>query len=262
MNRREACRILGVPGNFDPAQLKKRYRHLLHLVHPDGAAFRPVEEEYPYGIHEIQAAYRLLSEEKEEDISDFRSDSGNRAAGSAADYENDFEDLDAWMRRNPEYAEAVWDAEKNEDAFCEREILQYSEDMDGGVIGVFTLIRGKFLWKPEEEFPFFLQSISRAIEKILAEIELETEQQLFESGEDSWDYASYDSYESHRDSLRLAVKKKLTYLLSQQFIDAANTLNQILKDFFESHFDWKEMVENIDVDSSQRLGWIRRIAIA
>lgn len=109
----EACRILGVSGNCDTIQLKKRYRQLLHLVHPDGAAFRQGEEEYPYGIHEIQIAYAVLT------------------GGTA-------------------------------DAFCERDILQYIEDFDGSVLGTFTLARGKYLWKPEEEFPLFLQSISGA----------------------------------------------------------------------------------------------------
>lgn len=223
MNRIEACRILGVPGNCDATQVKKRYRQLLHLVHPDAAAFRQEDEEYPYGIHEIKAAYALLTGREEAD-----EESDPVSAAHKGRYADKY-DEDAWMRRDPDYAKAVWDAEENPEAFCQREILQSIEDFDGNVLGAFTLTRGKFLWKPEEEFHLFLQSISRATAKQILEIEEETERQIYGSDQDPWSFRSYASSESQREVLKLILREKLTYLLAQQFIDAANTLDQLVK---------------------------------
>lgn len=228
MNRTEACRILGISGKCNTAQLKKRYRQLLHLVHPDGAAFRQRDEEYPYGFHEIQEAYAVLSEEQENTIEKPEFTTKSRTQG--CDTEPD--DPDAWMHRNPEYAKAVWDAEENADAFCQREILQYMEDFDGTVLGVFTLTRGKFLWKPEEEFPLFLQSISRATAKVMQDVEEEIEEEIFGEGKVAWGsdpFEVLEAYEARRDVLKQVLKEKLTYLLSQQFIDAANTLEQLVQ---------------------------------
>ena len=213
MNRTEACRILGISGKCDTAQLKKRYRQLLHLVHPDGAAFRQRDEEYPYGFHEIQEAYAVLTGEPEDEE-------------------------DAWMRRDSQDEKALWDAPENPDAFCQREILQYMEDFDGTVLGVFTLARGKFLWKPEEEFPLFLRSISRATARVMQDVEEKIEEEIFEERKDARGYGvndSYDSYEAfeafeaRRVVLKGVLKEKLTYLLAQQFIDAANTLEQLVQ---------------------------------
>lgn len=207
MNRTEACRILGISGKCDTSQLKKRYRQLLHQVHPDGAAFRQEDDEYPYGFHEIQEAYAVLTGEPEEEE-------------------------DAWMCRDSQYEKALWDAPENKDAFCQREILQYMEDFDGTVLGVFTLTRGKILWKPEEEFPLFLQSISRATAKVMQNVEEEIEEEIFGEGKVAWGsdpFEVLEAYEARRDVLKQAMKEKLTYLLAQQFIDAANTLEQLVQ---------------------------------
>ncbi len=227
----EACRILGVSGNCRTEQLKKRYRQLLHLVHPDGeifrqrnrqngsgsaAAFRMNEESYPYGIHEIKAAYLFLMEEKDDQGTDPR-------AGE------DFREEDSWMQRDPEYARAVWDAEENPDAFCEREILQIIEDFDGHVLGDFTLTRGRYLWKPEEEFPLFLKSVSRAVDRLISGIEEKTEQQIYGRDRDPWMDEAYAVTESRREMLKLLLRERLTYLLAQQFIDAVHTLDQLVR---------------------------------
>ncbi len=234
MTRKEACRILGIQENCTEIQVKKRYRQLLHLVHPDAAVFRSQREkkqerqqsqrveEYPFGIHEIQAAYLLLlSRDAETPVAA----STDARAGSRKKEE----DEDAWMRRDPEYARAVWDAPENSKAYCEREILQEIEDPDGGILGTFTLIRGKYLWIPEEEFHLFLRSISRAVGKLLQDTEEKAERQAFGPDQDPWDFDSYASAEEIRESRKIILTGKLTYLLAQQFIDAAGTLEQLVQ---------------------------------
>ncbi len=235
MTRQEACRVLGVSGTCETGKLKKRYRQLLHLVHPDAAAFRsesrkcseenaetmpsvPEEELYPYGIHEIQKAYAVLTgaETAEQD--------SPRSGGTERE-----DDPDAWIRRDPEYAKAVWDAEENPDAFCDREILQNIEDIDGHILGTFTLIRGKFLWNPEEEFHLFLQSITKAVGKLLQDTEDSAELQAYGENRNPWEDDRYAATEADREMLKLTMQKQLIYLLAQQYIDAANTLDQLVQ---------------------------------
>ncbi len=236
MNRIEACRILGISGNCDPAEVKKRYRRLMHLVHPDAEAFRrknrqsadnrmvpfdfledAFETGYPYGIQEIQAAYAVLAGSEKEEDSSF---SERTASG---------QDEDAWKKRDPAYAKAVWNAEENPEAFCEREILQTIEDFDGNILGDFTLTRGRFLWQPEEEFFLFLKSLSKATDRLILQAEEEAEQQIYGPGRDPWQDFRYADTEAERELLKPVLKEKLTYLLAQQFIDAANTLRQLTR---------------------------------
>lgn len=226
MTRQEACRVLGISGILNQEQIKKRYHQLLHLVHPDTAAFRDHETiEYPYDIHEITTAYSVLSGSPPEE--------------------------DDWIKENPD-ARDMWDAKVQESAFCEREILQHVEDYDGSVIGVFTLARGKYIWTPDEEFPLFMQSIMRVVTKLISQVE---DEEVFWAGNDPYGFADGFSGnpESNRRSLQLdrektQLREKLTYLLTQQFIDARETLGQLVQskenaDHTETIFQIPAMLE-------------------
>ncbi|MDO4617565.1 MAG: J domain-containing protein [Lachnospiraceae bacterium] len=235
----DACRILGVSGDCSTEEVKKRYRQLLHLVHPDAEAFRrrsmnaadsiqnqirelnKDSEVYPYDILEITAAYTLL-------MGGAENDTGQESGAEASPHHARSTDPDDWIRRNPEYARAVWNAEENPNAFCEREILQLIEDFDGNVLGDFTLIRGKYLWQPEEEFPLFMKSIARAVELLIQHTEEEAEQQIYGAAGNPRMDDGYCSSEEQRSLLKKTCREKLTYLLAQQFIDAVHTLDQLV----------------------------------
>lgn len=56
MTREEACRILGVSPGAAPDQIKKKYRQLMHRLHPDAG---PSEEDL-HLAWQVNAAYALL----------------------------------------------------------------------------------------------------------------------------------------------------------------------------------------------------------
>ena len=52
MVRAQAYRILGVDRNADRTEIKKRYRQLMHMAHPDSNAAKATGG-YPYTAQEI-----------------------------------------------------------------------------------------------------------------------------------------------------------------------------------------------------------------
>ena len=56
MNRKKALKILGAETDTDIRDLKKRYRSLMRMTHPDSVK----EHDYPYEVHEINEAYNYL----------------------------------------------------------------------------------------------------------------------------------------------------------------------------------------------------------
>lgn len=135
MTRGQAYQILDIDRDADRAELKKKYRQLMHLVHPDAGGAG--DKEYAYTAQEINEAYAILCK------------SGKRAAES--------------KRRSGAKAgqkpKAAWDAPLNEHAYTEREVYHYVEDCDGEIIGTFTAVTGKYIWTLQEDFPLFLKSM-------------------------------------------------------------------------------------------------------
>lgn len=53
MNRKSACQILGVYPDISEKELKRTYRRLMNLTHPDSNA----DSDYPYDAYDINEAY-------------------------------------------------------------------------------------------------------------------------------------------------------------------------------------------------------------
>ena len=210
MTRSQACRILGVSIAADMQEIKKSYRQLMHKVHPDTDAFHKTE--YDYSAQEINEAYAFLckfgaghsghashtSTSRASTRSASRT-STSRASGPSSSHTSS----DAPKKKR-------WNAPVNPHAYAKRNIYHYVEDYDCSIIGSFILDTGKFIWKPEEDFPLFLKSIFECSKKILEQTE--------QTGDGK-----------PRLSRRGEVQAELTYLLTQQFIDASETLKLLIK---------------------------------
>ena len=58
MTRTQAYRVLGLAADADRAEIKSRYRQLMHKLHPDSRSEE--KENYPYSAREINEAYGIL----------------------------------------------------------------------------------------------------------------------------------------------------------------------------------------------------------
>ena len=200
MNVSEAYEILALSGDCDFKEIKKQYRQLMHRVHPDSGAF--VVEEYPYTAQEINEAYETLQRRENEGILHRKHDT--KASDNAASKA-------AWQARygRERGEEQSWDAPENPNAYMKRKIFHSVEDMDGCAIGAVAVAEGKYLWKVEEEFPLFLKSIFECSESLLSKVDAELGRGC-------------------QSAVRLRVQAELAYLLAQQFIDGAGTLEELL----------------------------------
>lgn len=145
MTREEACRILGVSPGAAPDQIKRKYRQLMHRLHPDVG---PSEEDL-HLAWQVNAAYALL---KRTWPAGDASQAGPDAASGISQH-------------------SAWDAPVNSHAYRERDILCYAEDSEGEVIGTFTAARGRYFWTTEEDFPLFLRSIYLCGKELLDEVD-------------------------------------------------------------------------------------------
>lgn len=197
MTRIKACQILGIAPDADLPEIKKVYRQLMHQVHPDTDAFHTIE--YAYTAQEINEAYAFLckSGSAETKSAAFTGSAFKRKSSSGSTTS-----FTAQKRR--------WNAPINPNAYTDRNIYHYVEDYDCSIIGSIVLDTGKFLWQPEEDFPLFLKSIMECSKKLLDE----TEQEI--------GYAP-------SSSRRAETQARLVYLLTQQFIDASETLKLLIK---------------------------------
>ncbi len=177
MTEREAYRVLGIPPGGPKDQIKKRYRKLMLQLHPDALA---ASGEFDLSLaQKITLAYSVLKKSMEAE----NPDASRPAKGPAA------------QKGRP-----AWDAPLNPYAYREREILHYAEAFDGSVLGSFCVARGKYLWKTEEDFPLFLQSVYRCGKELLDEIDAALGRKK-------------------APAIRQTLQAELTYLLAQQFID-------------------------------------------
>lgn len=145
MTREEACRILGVSPGAAPDQIKRKYRQLMHRLHPDAG---PSQEDL-HLAWQVNAAYALL-----------------KRTWPAGDTSQAGPDAASGISRH-----SAWDAPVNSHAYRERDILCCAEDSEGEVIGTFTAARGRYFWTTEEDFPLFLRSIYLCGKELLDEVD-------------------------------------------------------------------------------------------
>lgn len=195
MTRGEACRILGVSPGAAPDQIKRKYRQLMHRLHPDVG---PSEEDL-HLAWQVNAAYALLKRTWPAGASSL---AGPETASGV------FRRRDTCHRsRRSAARHSAWDAPVNSHAYRERDILCCAEDSEGEVIGTFTAARGRYFWTTEEDFPLFLRSIYLCGKELLDEVD-----------------ASLGRASS---SCRSRFHAGLTYLLAQQYIDASSLLKEL-----------------------------------
>jgi len=226
MTRTQAYRVLGLTEDADRAEIKSRYRQLMHKLHPDSRSEE--KENYPYSAREINEAYGILVKGKGAKDSFIRRT--KESTTSKAE----------WEAKRQHRQKKNWNAPENPHAYCIRNIYQYVEDADGAVIGEFVITEGKYLWTIEEDFPLFLKSIFACSNRLLQEIEAKLEKSV-------------------REEERLKVQAELTYLLAQQFIDAPEILGHFAepgrkKEAEAEIFYFAAMLELMDTVHDMRAG--------
>lgn len=226
MTRTQAYRVLGLTEDADRAEIKSRYRQLMHKLHPDSRSEE--KENYPYSAREINEAYGILVKGKGAKDSFIRGT--KESTTSKAE----------WEAKRQHRQKKNWNAPENPHAYCIRNIYQYVEDADGAVIGEFVITEGKYLWTIEEDFPLFLKSIFACSNRLLQEIEAKLEKSV-------------------REEERLKVQAELTYLLAQQFIDAPEILGHFAepgrkKEAEDEIFYFAAMLELMDTVNDMRAG--------
>ncbi len=226
MTRTQAYRVLGLTEDADRAEIKSRYRQLMHKLHPDSRSEE--KENYPYSAREINEAYGILVKGKGAKDSFIRRT--KESTTSKAE----------WEAKRQHRQKKNWNAPENPHAYCIRNIYQYVEDADGAVIGEFVITEGKYLWTIEEDFPLFLKSIFACSNRLLQEIEAKLEKSV-------------------REEERLKVQAELTYLLAQQFIDAPEILGHFAepgrkKEAEDEIFYFAAMLELMDTVNDMRAG--------
>ncbi len=182
MTKKDAYKILGLPPQASAQEIKKRYRRLMLLVHPDAQASSA--KACSYTAQEINRAYDVL---KSKPIS-------VKQAPAAKD-------------KTPR----AWNAPVNANAYAEREILHYAQDCDGTVIGNFRIAAGKYLWTTDEDFSLFLLSIYNCSKQLL-------------------DQTDASLGRADAPAIRHRAQAELSYLLAQQFIDAAALLEALAEE--------------------------------
>ena len=189
MTLSEALKVLGLKNAEDIQNIKKRYRKLMHIVHPDAAGNS--REAYRYSAHEINAAYEILSKVEEE-----RLKAELRSGKSPAEDEGGI-----WneAKQGSGKAAARWNAPVNEAAFAERDIYQYIDGIDGVHRETFTVDTGKFFMSSDEDFKLFLLSIYNLSRDLVKDMDVDR---------------------------AIKIQPELAYLLSQQFVPSENILSR------------------------------------
>lgn len=185
MTQTEACKILALPPGASKEDIKKRYRQLMQQVHPDVG--ESVQKAYAYSAQEINLAYGVLIRGR----APGGQGGGDRKPGGTTGK-----------------TAGKWDAPVNENAYAEREVLQFAEDCEGAVLGEFRAAYGKYLWTTEEDFSLFLRSVAGCGRRILEEVD----EHLQKGGQ---------------SVLRQQVLAELVYLLAQQFMDKTALLQEL-----------------------------------
>lgn len=138
MNRRQAIKILGLTGEEDEKEIKRKYRKLMHQAHPDNNGEKSDSEL----AAKINSAYDFIIKDVE----------------SKVNYKTN-------VKKKPKAQ--TWKGKENRNAYCKRPIFHNVEDFDGNNIGTIEIARGKYIWSTDEEFSMFLKSIYETSKQLL-----------------------------------------------------------------------------------------------
>ena len=202
MTVQQAYKIFDVRSDITKMELKKRYRRLMHMVHPDAVLNRDKsnkENVYRYSAYEINEAYTVLFNQ-----------TGQESLKSNYKYDYKYSEYDEkYYGTDQENEEYDFTAPENEHAFSQRNVYHYAEDYNGNNIGRFKVARGRYMWMPDEDFRLFLRSIYECSEELLNRIDEETGR-------------------VHDSEYKIIYQAELAYLLAQQFTATSDTLGNIL----------------------------------
>ena len=215
---KQAYEILGVADNADRNEIKRKYRELMHKVHPDACAHNTDihqddihnSDSYDYSAYEINEAYSVICEYI--DSSSKKTFNTRYSFYDSHEYGNNMDShfqYSDWCASSNKRAYGDWDAPENDNAYCNRSIYHYVEDYDGRNIGSFKIAHGRYIWTVEEDFKLFIRSIFECSEKLLGDIERQLDK----------------SCDADKE---LVIQAELAYLIAQQFIAATDTLGKIL----------------------------------
>ena len=144
MTNKKALKILGLNEAYTEEELKKRYRSLMIITHPDSAK----EYDYEYDASDINTAYEFLSK---------YGDSVHQK-----------------KQRKKKEEKSQWNAAINTNAFCERDIYHEVEDADGNIFDRVVIATGKYIWCIDEDFSLFLLSLYNCSKRIITDSDEKT----------------------------------------------------------------------------------------
>ena len=207
MTKAMAYKILGITPGTDLTDIKKKYRQLMHLVHPDTEAFST--RAYDFTAQEINEAYDFLRKNRTDSFLGqvTKNTTPGRKQHGKTVYHQSYREENTTTGSTAK--QMKWNAPLNENAYTTRTVYHYAEDADGEIIGSFPAATGKYLWILEEDFPLFLKSMFECSKHLLDEVDTQI----------------------RRENVcpkRLKFQAELSYLLAQQFIDVTSTLKQLL----------------------------------
>lgn len=157
MTNKKALKILGLKETYTEEELKKTYRSLMIMTHPDSAN----EYDYAYDASDINAAYEYLLKH-----------------GEIVHKKN---------QERKKKDKSQWNAVINNNAFYERDIYHEVEDADGNILDKVIIATGKYMWSKDEDFSLFLLSIYNCSKKIITDSDERTgrdrSQDIFLQGE-------------------------------------------------------------------------------
>ena len=122
MTIHQAYRLLGLAPGASQEELKKRYRQLMHQVHPDAM---------PGSAAAFENSSGSSSEMAPEKLRLLRAQEINLAYGLLKKEINHYKPQSASVKPSA----PAWNAPLNPQAYRSREILHYAEDSEGGILG-------------------------------------------------------------------------------------------------------------------------------
>ncbi|WP_029324247.1 DnaJ domain-containing protein [Butyrivibrio sp. AE3004] len=135
MTLKEAYKILGASRSDADREIKKKYKKLLFLYHPDSAPGKERDFRDDNKIRQVIEAYRKIRESEGENYI--------------------------------EKYEFSWDAFENNNAFSERNIYVQFRIYDEA-LPISKMARGRFIWDPDmEEFALFSKSVLESCKEVM-----------------------------------------------------------------------------------------------
>ncbi len=137
MEINEAYRILGATRSDDENTIKKKYKKLLFIHHPDAKTHRGDTSDDGMAAKIIEA-YRLIRKSEYSET------------------------------EQPETYE--WEATVNEKAFCDRTVYVQYKIYDDEELPLSKVAKGKYIWDPDlEDFPLFAKSVLEAARDVISD---------------------------------------------------------------------------------------------